>query len=140
MTQVYVAAVLVAGFLLLFRNVIFDPEDIFDSGTLLDKLANAPVATLDPTARADPTVSDCHHFSCFDVYRCGSHPKKMAVHVADPVNFIAGAEGREVAPWTKEFVEMLEAVEASEYYRQDPESACMFISPVGRILTQICFT
>ena len=49
------------------------------------------------------------------------------------MNFItsksAESEADEVAPWTKEFVEILEAVQQSEYYTSEAEEACVIIPP-----------
>ena len=49
------------------------------------------------------------------------------VHIPDPVNFIASksaeSEADEVAPWSKEFVDILEAVQQSEYYTSEAGEA-----------------
>ena len=56
------------------------------------------------------------------------------VHIPDPVNYItsksAESEADEVAPWSKEFVDILEAVQQSEYYTSEAEEACVIIPPV----------
>ena len=76
----------------------------------------------------------CTHFNCFDIYRCGVHHQKLLVHVPDPKEFLDSV-GNPVSPMTQDFVEVLEAIAASEYYTENPEDACVFI-PVIDLLNQ----
>ena len=63
------------------------------------------------------------------------------MHIPDPVNFIATQKGYaaaesetvEVAPWTREFVDILEAIQKSEFYTPEPDEACVFVPPVVRV-------
>jgi glucuronyl/N-acetylglucosaminyl transferase EXT2 len=127
-TSFFTLAVLAMGAVLLFRPHAIFPDKNFFSVGILDKLAGASDVELDAEATADDTEANCQHFSCFDVYRCGAHPKKMLVHIPDPVNYVT--EDAEVAPWTKEHVEIMEAIEDSEYYTPNPDDACVFVLPV----------
>lgn len=80
-TPLLVAIVFLAGMALLFRNAIFHPGAHLGAGStvsIVDKLAYADDVQLGDLT-ADATDPACHHFSCFDVYRCGGHPKKMLV-------------------------------------------------------------
>ena len=80
-TPLFIVVVFLSGMAILFRNAIFHQSAHLGAGSavsIVDKLAYAedvPVGDL----LADETDSACHHFSCFDVYRCGGHPKKMLV-------------------------------------------------------------
>ena len=80
-TPLFVAVVFLAGMAILFRNAIFHPGAHLGAGStvsIVDKLAYADDVQLGDLV-ADATDPACHHFSCFDVYRCGGHPKKMLV-------------------------------------------------------------
>ena len=41
-----------------------------------------------------------------------------------------GFLGKEIAPWTHEFIGLLEAVEASGYLTPDPLEACVFLPAI----------
>ena len=88
-TPITVAVVFLTGTAILFRNVIFHHGAHLGAGSavsIVDKLAYAEDVQLGDLV-ADATDSACHHFSCFDVYRCGGHPKKMLVRTS-PRNII----------------------------------------------------
>ena len=78
-TPLFVVTVLLIGMAFLFRNAIFHsrPSGGGDTVSIVDKLAYAEDVQLGEHLIVDATDPKCHHFSCFDVYRCGAHPRKM---------------------------------------------------------------
>lgn len=118
--------IFVSGFLLFFWQDVFgknqnQPVDI------IRQLIDAPFTTLDQSSVVSETRQDCHHFNCFDVYRCGSHHKKVLVHIPDPVRLLDPQSQSEISPFTRQFVDILESVVDSGYYTSDPTQACVFV-------------
>ncbi len=81
------------------------------------------------TATADELDPDCTHFSCVDVSRCGFSHDLVLVHVPSRVRHV-DEEGSEVAPLSREFLELLQAVSDSPHHTADPGEACLFLPPV----------
>ena len=107
------AAMAVVGVVLLER--FFGRHQTDSRDTILAKLAGAK--EMERPVGSDPsngTVSGCHHFNCFDVYRCGMHPTRMLVHIPDPVNYV-DEKGREISPWTRVCVTLLIVKDAGHY-------------------------
>ncbi|TRY72016.1 hypothetical protein TCAL_09607 [Tigriopus californicus] len=96
------------------------------SPSLLVRLSQAPDHTLSPPYHSHATQTTCNHFTCFNVYRCRTHHQQLRVHVSRPEIFI-DPQGQEVAPWTQEFIQILEAIEASPYYTPEAHEACVFV-------------
>ena len=71
----------------------------------------------------------CTHFDCFDIYRCGNHQQKLLVHVPEPKEFL-DQNNNPIAPFTQDFVSILEAVAQSDYYTEDRNEACVFIPAI----------
>ncbi len=95
---------------------------------LLQSLMEAPAVKLDFNEhKASATNKECHHFDCFDVYKCGGHHKKILVHIPKPKRIIHGPAENEVSPYTSDFVDVLEAVVESDYYTSNPDEACVFV-------------
>ena len=82
----------------------------------------------------DTDARKCTHFDCFDIYRCGVHHQKLLVHVPKPIQFL-DHKGNPVAPMTQDYVTILEAIAASEYYTEDYNEACVFV-PALDLLNQ----
>ena len=79
-TPLFVVTVLLIGMAFMLRNVLFHPGSASGAGdtvSIVDKLADAEDMQLGEHVVADATDPKCNHFSCFDVYRCGAHPRKM---------------------------------------------------------------
>ena len=76
----------------------------------------------------------CTHFDCFDIYRCGNHQQKLLVHVPEPNEFL-DQSGKPIAPFTQDFVSILEAIAESDYYTEDSDEACVFV-PALDLLNQ----
>ena len=84
------------------------------------------------------TEKDCLFHSCFDVYKCGGSQNKILVHISKPKRiFTAFSEQKEVSPFTKDFVDILEAITKSEFYTDDPKKACIFVPPLNLLSEEI---
>ena len=81
------------------------------------------------TAGSEKDYEKCTHFNCFDIYQCGVHHQKLLVHVPEPKQFVDNY-GTPVAPYTQDFVSILEAIAASDYYTENFDEACVFIPPI----------
>ena len=96
---------------------------------LVQALMEAPEIHLNRNGETSKTKANCHYYNCFDVYKCGGHLKNILVHISDPQKVFF--EGRELAPMTKDFVDVLEAIAESDYYTEDPGEACIFVPPLN---------
>ena len=102
---------------------------------LLHELEEAPTVELDTVdGHSRPSKSNCTHYNCFDIYRCGNHPKKMLIHIPTPMTFTH--DHKRVTPMSKDFVDILEAVVRSGYYTPDPEQACVFLPALDLLSEQ----
>ena len=81
------------------------------------------------TAGSEKDYEKCTHFNCFDIYQCGVHHQKLLVHVPEPKQFVDNY-GNPVAPYTQDFVSILEAIAASDYYTENYDEACVFIPAI----------
>uniref|UniRef100_A0A2P2HX98 Exostosin-2 n=1 Tax=Hirondellea gigas TaxID=1518452 RepID=A0A2P2HX98_9CRUS len=80
-----------------------------------------------------PSQHSCHHYSCFDVYRCGrTHHTHITVYVY-PITRNLDEEGVEINPISREFLEIIEAVVDSRYYTSDPRDACIFLPTIDTL-------
>ncbi len=98
---------------------------------LARSVMSAPTVDITSSAVFE-TNRSCDHFSCVDVVRCGggSHRDgRLMVHVPPAVRHV-DLDGAEVAPVTRQYLEMLDAVLHSVHYTPDPEDACIILPPV----------
>lgn len=115
----------------------------------LESLRTAPWIEIDPQERPlnhdlpgdddDPLLgaplphrasgANCTRFnSCFDIFRLDPHQGRMKVYVVPPKgHFRLTSGGREVAPLTRDFVDVLEAILTSRYHTLDPREATLFV-------------
>ncbi len=91
----------------------------------------APSLTLSGSSSGiSPLKPGCDHFSCVDVSRCGASHDRVLVHVPRPVRHLDPRDGREVAPLSRDFFDLLQAVMGSPHHTDDPEEACLVIPPI----------
>jgi len=101
---------------------------------LMQALEEAPVMALKGQPKSTTNGGrNCTYYKCFDIYRCGSHPKKMLVHIPSPLRI--QFRNSDVSPVTRDFAEVLEAVVRSGYYTEDPDEACVFF-PAFNLLSE----
>jgi hypothetical protein len=59
-------------------------ESVNKATILVESLMEAPSIKLDFSEhKPSPTRKNCHHFNCFDVYKCGGHHKKILIHIPE---------------------------------------------------------
>eukprot|EP00118_Oscarella_pearsei_P012672 m.95309 g.95309 ORF g.95309 m.95309 type:complete len:725 (+) comp36844_c0_seq1:28-2202(+) len=82
--------------------------------------------------RKNARNTTCRFHSCFDVLRCGlSDSPLISVHITPPSGLIVDPEGRPLfSPPSRQFIELLRAIEASPYYEADPKEACLIVPAV----------
>ena len=104
---------------------------------ILNDLEHAPIVDLSSVKKNEKlteiqTHPKCNAFDCFDIYRCGTNAKKILVHIPKPKRFIDSQSNNvEVAPFTRDFVEILEAIADTEFYTADPSKACVTIPAIN---------
>jgi len=81
----------------------------------------------DPLAR--PRRQSCHHYNCFNAYKCGSELNKILVYIYPADQYLL-TDGRDVAPLSREYVELLETIRSSDHYTANPDEACVFVPTV----------
>ena len=81
--------------------------------------------------------SSCHFHTCFDVLRCGlAESGRIGVHISPPSGRIVDATtGRLALDSTpsRQFAELLLAVESSPYYESNPDAACLVLPAVDTL-------
>jgi len=103
-------------------------------------LQHAKQISLDPALpQANLRQSSCHHFSCFDIYKCGSQHSHLSVYIYPLDQFIT-KDGSQVAPLSKEFIQLLDTIKASKFYSPEPSEAGLFVPTIdllnlGRVNT-----
>ncbi|KAH7939737.1 hypothetical protein HPB52_016743 [Rhipicephalus sanguineus] len=76
---------------------------------------------------AEPRIDSCSYYTCFDVYRCGHRHDQVTVYVYPIFNYV-DEHGKELSHQaSREFMELLEAVQQSRFYTPDPSKACLLI-------------
>merc|ERR1719499_279690 len=62
--------------------------------------------------------------------RSGGYSSSNLSHFLACCVLLAGAtQPKEISPYTKDFVDILEAITQSGFYTEDPEKACIFVPP-----------
>jgi len=112
---------------------LFGPGKSVDENNvskLIDSLMNAPEIHLNYEDSYSKTQKNCLYHTCFDVYKCGGLHKKILVHISKPKRIFEGSpQPKEVSIFTKDYVDILEAITESGFYTEDPEEACIFVPP-----------
>ena len=104
-----------------------------------DLLRTAPLHQL-PTSGPTPAASqsNCSHFTCLNVYRCGGpHRRRIAVYVYPYARYTAEARDSELAPLSREYYDVLRAVRESEFFTDDPEQACVLLPAIDTLANRI---
>lgn len=79
------------------------------------------------SALAEPRIESCSYYTCFDVYRCGHRHDQVTVYVYPIFNYV-DEHGKELTRQaSREFMELLEAIQQSKFYTSDPTKACLLI-------------
>lgn len=79
---------------------------------------------------ADARVEACSYYTCFDVYRCGHRHDRVTVYVYPIFNYV-NEQGKELTRQaSREFMELLEAIQHSKFYTADPSKACLFVPSI----------
>lgn len=103
-------------------------------------LTTAPLQLLPapaPGSLPAPAQPNCSHFSCVNVYRCGgAHRSRIAVYVY-PYQRYETSEGRRLAPLSREYYDVLRAVQESAFYTEDPAEACLFVPALDTLANTI---
>ena len=93
---------------------------------LIESLINAPKIPIVLPSQETKTLDNCHHYNCFNVYKCGGSHKKALVHIPQPFSIIK--DSKEVSPpLTRDYIDILEAIVNSEFYTENPKEACVII-------------
>ncbi|XP_022237779.1 LOW QUALITY PROTEIN: exostosin-2-like [Limulus polyphemus] len=96
----------------------------------------APVATvLSTDALAKSTKSSCTFYNCFDVYRCGQHGSSLTVYIYPILRYVDENGLPVMNALSKEFMEILEAIQESKFYVTNPDKACILV-PALDLLNQ----
>ena len=76
--------------------------------------------------------TSCRFHKCFDVLRCGLREDgKLGVHIYPTSWRINGVNGSPLfAPLSKQFIQLLEAIESSGYYEENADEACLFVPAI----------
>ena len=90
---------------------------------LIESLRDAPL--LEVQNEETKTKGNCHHYNCFNVYKCGGNHKKALVHIPKPYSVVSKDSKQVSPPLTSDFVDILEAIVESEFYTDDPSEACV---------------
>ena len=107
------------------KHFVFGANSVDDKiSGLISSLMNAPQVHLQ--AQETKTLDNCHHYNCFNVYKCGGSHKKALVHIPPPVSIVKNS--KEVSPpLTRDYLDILEAIVESEFYTENPNEACVVI-------------
>ncbi|RZF37962.1 hypothetical protein LSTR_LSTR005462 [Laodelphax striatellus] len=80
-----------------------------------------------------PRNDRCNYFDCFNVYKCGHKGSGKILVFVYPVKEYVDHKGNAVAPMSKEFFGILQAVVKSRYYTPNPEEACLFVPSIDTL-------
>lgn len=94
-------------------------------------LESAPeVVVPSDSAPAELRVESCSYYTCFDVYRCGHQHDRVTVYVYPIFNYV-NEQGKQLTRQaSREFMELLEAIQQSKFYTPDPSKACLFVPSI----------
>lgn len=82
------------------------------------------------SALADVRVESCSYYTCFDVYRCGHRHDRVTVYIYPLVDYV-NEQGKQLTRQaSREFMELLEAIQHSKFYTPDPSKACLFVPSI----------
>lgn len=85
-----------------------------------------------PSSSSEAEVRDdtCTYYTCFDVYKCGHRGARITAYIYPIFKYVDERGNELVRQPSREFMELLEAIQQSEYYTSDPGKACLFIPSV----------
>lgn len=130
--------------LFVFLSLIIIGYHIFASGDTCEDLIYTPlviedVSTLpeillgDDAAQASKSNISCTHFSCFNVYRCGTYGNKLSIYVYPPQIFMDVSSKPITQQMSKEFFQILQEIINSKYYTPNPRGACVFMPSIDTL-------
>ena len=115
------------------EQFVLGSQDKNQVSKLIESLRDAP--PLEVQNEETKTKENCHHYNCFNVYKCGGNHKKALVHIPRPY-IVVSKESRELSPpLTSDFVDILEAIVESEFYTENPSEACV-VFPAFNLLNE----
>lgn len=76
---------------------------------------------------AEKTDGNCNYYNCFDVYRCGHSDNMISVYIYPILRYVDENRVPISSPFSREFMEIMEAILKSPYYTSDPQKACLFV-------------
>uniref|UniRef100_A0A1Z5L165 Exostosin GT47 domain-containing protein n=1 Tax=Ornithodoros moubata TaxID=6938 RepID=A0A1Z5L165_ORNMO len=82
------------------------------------------------TPLADPRDETCTHFTCFDVYKCGHTSSRITVYIYPIARYVDEYGNALVQQPSREFMELIDEIQQSEFYTSDPTKACLFVPPL----------
>lgn len=82
---------------------------------------------------SEPRDETCTYYTCFDVYRCGHENGRIGVYIYPIFNYVDEHGKQLVRQASREFMELLEAIQHSPYYTKDAAKACVFVPSVDTL-------
>lgn len=110
----------------------------------MDRVSDLPEVKLTRSRTMTTDVADfnCRMYNCFNIYKCdeqANNSNKISVYLY-PLSTYLDHNGGEISPpISKEFYQLYAAVADSEYYTDDPSTACILIPPLD-LLNQDSFS
>lgn len=79
---------------------------------------------------AEPRFDSCTYHTCFDVYRCGHEGGRITVYIYPIFNYVDEQGKPLLHQASREFMELLEAIQHSPYYVSNPKRACILVPSI----------
>lgn len=98
-------------------------------------LKNLPLVKLtNSVSIVTPKNSQCTHWDCFNIYRCGhTGHDRIAVYVYPLRKYVDERGVPATEHLSKEYYHLLNTVIKSKYYTANPEEACIFIPSIDTL-------
>ncbi|XP_023321307.1 exostosin-2 [Eurytemora carolleeae] len=122
------SSLLLIGLLILvfeLKDERFDP-----GGSLVEYILNHSVHSSSILSKARKRRGDCNFYKCFDINRCTLHAANIKVHIYPSHHHLV--DGEELA-YSREYLDIIDAVYNSEFYTPNPEEACLFMPSVDTL-------
>lgn len=111
----------------------YDIDHYYEPFRLIDPENSETIIIGNTRPTAIETVKGCNHFNCFDVYLCDPDDGRLKVYLY-PIKRYQDNDGLDIsAQFTEEFHQLLKAIQESDYFVDDPRSACIFIPTVDTL-------
>lgn len=110
-----------------------DDENIKRRNMLsLHLAANPPAKEIILQKNVSPEKRDlnCRMYNCFNIYKCGDASDKITVYLYPLNKFIDEEDQTLSSQISQEFYDVYTAILDSEFYTDNPNTACLFIPPL----------